>query len=251
VWHGAKRARALTEKHAKTKRVTIYATEKQPDANLWLAKHASTPGGLTFEPVFHGKSLGSMTVPLWGDFSAGNVLAVLGALHDANLTADELRAGFASFAGVRRRMEVRGTPDDVTVVDDFAHHPTAVQVTLAAARTRWPGRKIWALFEPRSATSRRNVFQKEYIDAFLACDCAVIASHERLREIPEDQRFDPVALANDIKKRGGQAHAIADVDGIVDLLARETKAGDVVMVLSNGDFGGLHDKLLKKLERRA
>ncbi len=249
VWHGAERARRLIREGAKTTRVTTYATRKSEGANLWLESFTSGPRGLTFTPVYEGKSLGEMTLPLWGEFSAANVLAVIGALRDAGLTADELRAGFASFAGVRRRLELRAEPGGVAIVDDFAHHPTAVDVTLEAARTRWPGRRIWALFEPRSATSRRNVFQREFVPAFAKADRVIIGSHERLSEIAAAERFDPQQLAHDIMARGVAARFVEDVDAIADIVAAEAKAGDVVMVFSNGAFGGLHEKLIARLSK--
>lgn len=248
VWHGATRARRLIAESGKTKRVTVYATQREADANLWLERYASGPAGLVFEPVWHGKSMGVMTVPLWGDYSAANALAAMAALEDAGLTAEELRRGFASFQGVRRRMEVRGEPGGVVVVDDFAHHPTAVQVTLAGVRTRWPGRRIWAIFEPRSATSRRNIFQEEYVEAFADADWVVIGSHSRLNEIPAAERFDPARLARALQGRGKHAEALAEPADIAALVMREAKKGDVVMVLSNGDFGGLHGMLLKGLQ---
>ncbi|HSI05452.1 MAG: UDP-N-acetylmuramate--L-alanine ligase [Myxococcota bacterium] len=249
VWHGADRARRLIREGAKAKRITTYATRKTEGANLWLESFTSGPQGLTFKPVYDGKALGEMTVPLWGEFSAANVLAVIGALRDASLTPDELRAGFASFAGVRRRLELRAEPGGVAIVDDFAHHPTAVDVTLEAARTRWPRRRIWALFEPRSATSRRNVFQQEFVTAFAKADRVIIASHERLSEIAAGERFDPQQLAYDIMGKGVPARFIESVDTIADTVAAEAKAGDVVMVFSNGAFGGLHEKLIERLSK--
>ena len=248
VWHGADRARRLIGEHGKGQRVTVYATQPQPDADLYLDGYKSTPDGLQFEPILRGKSLGAMQVPLWGDFSAANVLAVVGALQDAQLTPDEMRRGFASFQGVRRRMEVRGEPGGITVVDDFAHHPTAVKLTLEGARTRWPNRRMWAIFEPRSATSRRNVFQNEYVDAFAPADTIVIGNHARLAEIPANIRFDPDMLVQALKQQGKQAYFGADTQAIANLVIREARAGDVIMVLSNGDFGGLHDMLLKGLK---
>lgn len=244
TWHGATRARRLISESAQTKRVTVYSTHKAPGANLWLRHFESGPEGLHFEAETQDGTLGEMRVPLWGEFSAANVLAVLGALKDANLSPAELAAGFASFQGVRRRMEVRGERRGVTIVDDFAHHPTAVEVTLAAARTRWPGRCIWAIFEPRSATSRRNVFQNEYAKAFTQADKVIIASHARLQEIAAEERFDPERLARELTAAGTQAWCVPQVSDIATKLQNETKSGDVVMVLSNGDFGGLHQKLL-------
>jgi UDP-N-acetylmuramate: L-alanyl-gamma-D-glutamyl-meso-diaminopimelate ligase len=251
VWHGATRARRLIAERARTKRVTTYATRPESDANLWLKRYVSGPDGLVFEPMLEGRSLGEMRVGLWGDFSAQNALAVIGALRDAELSPEELATGFASFRGVKRRLEFLGEPAGVTVVDDFAHHPTAVAVTLAAARTRWPGRRLWTLFEPRSATSRRNVFQREYAEAFAGADCVVIGSHERLAEIGAEARFDPALLAKELGERGVAAAAEASPDAIVERVARDAKRGDVVLVFSNGSFGGLHGKLVARLAARA
>ena len=242
VWHGAHRARKLVQGH---KRVTTYATSKQPDANLYMKSYTSGPEGLTFEAIYDGVSLGTMTLPLWGDFSAANALAVIGALKDAGLTPDELRKGFASFKGVRRRLELRAEPRGIAVVDDFGHHPTAVDVTIEGARTRWPGRKLWAVFEPRSATSRRNVFQDDFARAFAKADRVIVSSHERLHEIDSENRFDPEKMARDI---GPKASFIQSADAIADTIASEAKPGDVVIIFSNGAFDGLHEKLLKKLQ---
>ena len=247
VWAGATRARRLIAESARGARVTVYATEFQADADLYLRSFASGPDGLRIEPVLEGKSLGPMRVPLWGVHSAANTLAVIGALRDAHLDASELGEALASFRGVRRRMEVRGELGGVALIDDFAHHPTAVRETVAAARTRWPGRRVWAVFEPRSATTRRNILQDDLAVALAHADCAIIASHARLAEVPEAQRFDPPAVARTICERGRRGFFEPQVDGIVECLARETRPGDVVLILSNGDFGGLHKKLLARL----
>jgi UDP-N-acetylmuramate: L-alanyl-gamma-D-glutamyl-meso-diaminopimelate ligase len=249
VWHGAERARRLIREYATTTKVITYASSKQHDANLYLREWISDPEGLTFYPVYFGRELGKMQVPLWGDFSAQNVLAVIGALLSVGIDVEKIREGLASFQGVRRRLEVRGEVKGITVVDDFAHHPTAVLQTLAAARTRWPKRRLWTLFEPRSATSRRNIFQSEYVEAFLAADKIVIAGHARLNEVPEAERFSPHKLAHDLVGRGCDAESIDDVDAIVERVGLTATAGDVVLVFSNGDFGGLHGKLIARLER--
>lgn len=250
VWEGATRARRLIAEAAPGVRLTVYSTHPQPGADLYLRDLQSGPEGLRIEPVLEGRSLGTMRVPLWGEHSAANTLAVIGALRDAKLDPEELRQGLASFRGVRRRMEVRAEVDGVVLVDDFAHHPTAVRETVAAARTRWPGRRVWAVFEPRSATTRRNVLQDDLAVALAGADCAVIASHPRLSEIPEAQRFDPPAVVRTVRARGREAYFEPEVDGIVELLMTHTRAGDVVLVLSNGDFGGLHRKVMERLESR-
>jgi len=249
VWHGATRARRLIREYAQTTQIITYASSVEQDANLYLKDWSSGPEGLTLYPVYQGRELGKMQVPLWGDFSAQNVLAVIGALLSIGLDVEKIRTGLASFQGVKRRLEVRSEIKGITIVDDFAHHPTAVLQTLAAARTRWPKRCLWALFEPRSATSRRNVFQNDYVQAFLSADKIVIAGHERLREIPEAERFNPEQLAYDLVTQGRQAEAIRDVDDIVERVSQTATAGDVVLVFSNGDFGGLHGKLIARLNK--
>ncbi len=246
VWCGAERALALLDK-ARAREVIRYSERPRKEADLWLEDVASGPDGLSFVPVFRGRALGPMRAPLYGEVGLQNVAAVIGALMAAGLTPPELALGLASFQGVKRRLEVIGEPRGVTVVDDFGHHPTAVRGTLAAARTRWPGRRLWAIFEPRSATSRRNVLQHEYEAAFSDADEVVIASHERLAEIPVSSRFDPFGLAGALCARGGHARAIPLVDDIVATLAEEARAGDVVIVFSNGSFGGLHRALLAAL----
>jgi UDP-N-acetylmuramate: L-alanyl-gamma-D-glutamyl-meso-diaminopimelate ligase len=245
VWHGAERVRKLLDAHGSGCRVSLYATTPQADAQAYMRTYASTPAGLQFEPVIGDTSLGPMQVGLWGDMAAANVLAALLAAREAGLDAAALRRGCRSFAGVKRRLEVRGEVDGVCIVDDFAHHPTAVRLTLQAARTRWPTARLWALFEPRSATSRRNYFQAAYVEAFAGADCVVIGSHARLQEVPAAQRFSPEQLAADLQHRGVAATALAEPVDIAAHLKAQARLGDVVLVLSNGDFGGLHNLLLR------
>ncbi len=250
VWHGAHRARRLVREHCRARHLSTYATTPQDDANVSLRSFTSSPEGLLFEPEMDGVSLGGMQVRLWGELSACNALAALCAVSEAGLSAEALRQGFATFKGVRRRMEVRGEPFGVCVVDDFAHHPTAVRLTLEAARSRWPHRRLVAVFEPRSATSRRNFFQNEYIEAFLLADQVFIGSHVRLAEIAVAERFDPHKLAAQISARGVPAQCMAEPQDLAAALVRIAQPGDVLMILSNGDFGGLHTLVLDGLQRR-
>ena len=248
VWKGAERGMRVVQDEAGSREVVIFDVEPAEGLTLWFATHDTTPHGLLCEPVWKGESLGEMRVPLWGEFNARNVLAAIAALQSTGLSPAQLRSGLASFGGVRRRMEIRGIPGGVTVVDDFAHHPTAVALTLQAARQRWPEQKIWAVFEPRNATSRRNIFQNEYIEALGQADSVVVATHTRLEEIPLEERFSPGIVAGTLRERGVDAHFIPEVPAIVDHLARHTRRGDVVLILSNGGFGGLHVMLLNVLE---
>ena len=146
-------------------------------------------------------------------------------------------------------MEVIGEPGGVAVVDDFGHHPTAVAVTLKAARSRWPGRRLWAVFEPRSATSRRNHFENEYVEAFGGADCVVIGHHPRLQEVTEDQRFSPERVAARVRNGSTEAWGVEGTEAIAEHVAEKTRPEDVVIVFSNGDFGGLHALLLDQLGR--
>lgn len=250
VWDGADNAKDVIEKHRKTNHVIAYAAQPTASAELFAQTHTCDAHGVSLTPVFRGLNLGPMHVPLWGDFSVCNALAVIAALLGLNMPIDAIAAGLASFQGVKRRMEVRGTIAGVTVVDDFAHHPTAVDVTLAAAKMRWPNQRIWALFEPRSATSRRNVFQQAYAQAFQQADEVVIAGHARLQEIEAAHRFEPDTLVRALGARNVSAHYIEQPDAIAAYVAQHAHAGDVVMVLSNGDFGGLHQKLLSLLAKK-
>ena len=157
-----------------------------------------------------------------------------------------LAEGLRSFKGIKRRLETVGVADDVTVLDDFAHHPTAVHETLSALRVGYPGRRIWAVFEPRSASSCRRVFQDDFARAFGQADQVILAAVFR-SSLPEAERLDAVQLVDDLRGRGQQARHIPEIDAIVDTIVREHRPGDVVVLMSNGGFGGIHGKLLTAL----
>ena len=249
IWEGAHRAVALANKYAQCK-VSVYGTNGTDDERVTMTHFETGSEGLVFNPSVDGTPLGEMQTPMWGKHSAQNVLAAVGALWEIGVTAEELRHGFAGFAGVKRRMEVIGKPRDIVVVDDFGHHPTAIRLTLEGAKKRWPNQRIWAFFEPRSATSRRNIFQSEFTEALRLADCVVVGSHPRLQEIPEEERFSPQAVAGDLESDGKLAKAIGDVDKIVEFVVQEGRPNDVLMIFSNGDFGGLHQELLRALRKK-
>ena len=247
VWKGASRALALARAHRGERQLCVYDTEPGQGVDVHLASYETRPEGLVFEPVVNGNSLGHMRTGMWGEFSARNALAALCCLLDRGLSNEQVAKGFSSFGGVKRRMEVLGEPRGVTVVDDFGHHPTAVAVTLAAARKRWPGRRVWAVFEPRSATSRRDHFETQYVDSLGRADCVVVGHHARLGEIPEGERFSPRRVAASIERAGGSAESIDGTEAIVERLVAGARAEDVVIIFSNGDFDGLHGALLARL----
>ena len=185
-----------------------------------------------------------------GEFNVRNALAVVACAKHAGLSNKEIQSAFDTFTGIKRRMEVRGIAGGVTLVDDFGHHPTAIRETLKALRLRFPTHKIWAVFEPRSNTTRRNVFQKELISAFAQADAVVVAQVARLEQVPAAERLDPELLMMELEAAGKQAAYLPDVESIVKHVAERAQGGEVVVVFSNGGFGGIHAKLLERLGQR-
>jgi UDP-N-acetylmuramate: L-alanyl-gamma-D-glutamyl-meso-diaminopimelate ligase len=185
-------------------------------------------------------------LPMTGRHNVANALAVAACARHCGLRDDQIQAGFDTFKGIRRRLEVRGEAGGIAVIDDFAHHPTAIRETLAALRVRYPGRRLWGVFEPRSNTTRRRVFQKELTAALAQADCAVIAAVARANLLADGERLDVDQLVSDIAQAGRRAWHLPGADEIVDLLGSEARPGDVVAVLSNGGFGGIHEKLLQR-----
>src|SRR5262249_32007605 len=167
------------------------------------------------------------------------------------LEFDEIASGLATFEGVRRRQEIRGDAGGVIVVDDFAHHPTAVRATIAAIQARFPGRRLWAAFEPRSNTSRRRIHQAEYVDALARVSHVLLKVPEPHDMVPADQRLDAEQVVAKLRARGVRGRAAADIDELVRVAAEGTRPGDVVLVMSNGAFGGFIDRLLAILRQAA
>jgi UDP-N-acetylmuramate: L-alanyl-gamma-D-glutamyl-meso-diaminopimelate ligase len=187
---------------------------------------------------------------LVGEFNVRNALAVVGCAKHCGLSNKQIQAAFDAFKGVKRRMDVRGVVGGVTVIDDFGHHPTAIAQTLKALRLRHGGQRIWAVFEPRSNTTRRNVFQQELADSFREADAVIVSQIARLELLKPEERLDPALLMRNLQESGKKAAYLTDADAIVAQLKREAAGGDVICVFSNGGFGGLHDKLLAALAAR-
>ena len=182
-----------------------------------------------------------------GELNVRNALAVVACAKHCGLKNHQIQSAFDTFKGIKRRMEVRGIAGGVTVVDDFGHHPTAIRETLRALRIRYPHQKLWAVFEPRSNTTRRNVFQSELADSFAEADEVVISQVARLELLPVEQRLDPQKLIQDLKVSGKPAAYLPDVEAIVSNVTNRAQGGEVVVVFSNGGFGGIHGKLLERL----
>jgi UDP-N-acetylmuramate: L-alanyl-gamma-D-glutamyl-meso-diaminopimelate ligase len=186
-------------------------------------------------------------LPLIGELNVRNALAVAACARHCGLTDTQIQAAFATFQGVQRRMTVRGEVRGIAVVDDFGHHPTAIRETLRALRVKFPGRRLWAIFEPRSNTTRRNIFQDELVDALERADQIVVAEVARLEQLQPNERLNPDKLMQDLRLAGKPAAYLPTVESILDHVAAGAKQGDVVCVFSNGGFGGIHDRLLQRL----
>lgn len=186
-------------------------------------------------------------IPMVGEFNVRNAAMAAAGGRFAGLNPDEIRRAFESFRGIARRQQLRGEVRGVRVVDDFAHHPTAINLAVKALRQRYPDSRLWAIFEPRSNTTRRNVFQMELAEALASADRAVIPAIADPEKFAEEERLDPEKLVRDIIEGGGKAAYFPTVEKIVEHVAMEAEGGDVVAVLSNGGFGGLHDLLLQRL----
>jgi UDP-N-acetylmuramate: L-alanyl-gamma-D-glutamyl-meso-diaminopimelate ligase len=214
----------------------------------WVARtRKATQDGILFD-VFRGNQrFASYSSPLTGTHNLENILGVTAAAAELGLEPGEIGKGLASFPGVKRRQEIRGEERGVVVVDDFAHHPTAVRGTIAALAERYAGHRLWAVFEPRTNTSRRSVFQREYAEAFDMADETIIAAVDHPERAPAGERFSVEQLVEDLLGRGLSARHIPDVPDIVEIVAREARDGDVVLIMSNGAFGGIHERLLEAL----
>ena len=191
------------------------------------------------------------TVPLAGEHNQRNAAAVAMCATELGPTRGQIQRGFDTFMGVKRRMEVRGEEAGVTVLDDFAHHPTAIAETIRAIREKYPQRRLWALFEPRSNTTRRNVFQRELADSLALADGVFISRVDRLQELAENERLNPEAIIERLRGGGKMAEYSANADEIVNHLVPNLHARDVVAVFSNGKFDGIHEKLLTRLRQSA
>ena len=189
------------------------------------------------------------TFPLAGEHNVRNAAAVAVCATELGLSPEQIQQGFSTFRGVKRRMEVRGEAAGVTVIDDFAHHPTAIAETIRALRALYPQRRLWALFEPRSNTTRRNVFQRELTDSLALADGVYISRIHRLQELAEQERLHPETIVERLRACGKIAEYSSGADEIVDRLATNLRNNDVVAVFSNGKFDGIHDKLLTRLRQ--
>jgi UDP-N-acetylmuramate: L-alanyl-gamma-D-glutamyl-meso-diaminopimelate ligase len=220
------------------------------DDARWQARYIDFSGDVTRFTVFKdGNTWGEFETHLIGEFNVRNCLAVIIAADAWGISREKIQEAFRSFKSVKRRMEVRGIERDVTVIDDFAHHPTAVEETLKALRMKYDGQRLVAVFEPRSWSSRLAVFQEPYTKAFNYADYVIIAGVYNTSKASElGKVLDVDELVKDIEMQGKTALSFPDADSIVAHLAPELRAGDVVAIMSNGGFGGIHEKILDRLK---
>jgi UDP-N-acetylmuramate: L-alanyl-gamma-D-glutamyl-meso-diaminopimelate ligase len=218
------------------------------DGADWQAHGLRIEGGSTvFSLRRKGEPSGTFEVPLLGVYNVRNALAAMAVGTAVGISLDTMADGLRAFKGVRRRMQLRGVAKGISVYDDFAHHPTAIAETLAAVRAAYPDRRIWAIFEPRSATSCRKVFQEDFARAFAPADHVVLPAVFR-STLPEDQRLSAERLVEDLNRAGKDARYIPAVSEIVRTVAKEAGDGDLVVIMSNGGFDDIHRKLLAAIE---
>ena len=237
----AKHATCKVERYA-----VIDDAENPPEDVTWWAENLEIgkSGRVAFDVYHKGERFERFESLLVGRHNVDNCVAAIAVCHARGVPVKDIQRGVASFAGVRRRQELRGIAGGVTVLDDYAHHPTAVRETLRALRKRFPKRRLIAVYEPRSATSRRKTFQAEFAEAFAHADEVIVGKMFDPTKIPAADRFDPEKLALDLHRSGTKAAYVAEVDTIVKQLAESAAPGDVVVALSSGSFDGFHDKLL-------
>jgi UDP-N-acetylmuramate: L-alanyl-gamma-D-glutamyl-meso-diaminopimelate ligase len=229
-----------------------YGADSGGERPYWSAVDVEFGTETTCFTVMKGEEeWGRVETPLAGSFNVRNCLAAIAAATAVGADPDGVREGLRTFRSVRRRMELRGEAGGIPVIDDFAHHPTAVRETLQAARQRFGERPLVAIFEPRSYTSQRREFQEGYRQAFGEAATVVLAGLFHPERYTEDSGMNPEELVSSLRSDGKTADYIPDVDEIVETLGRRLTGTEVVVVMSNGGFGGIHEKLLEKLGRRS
>jgi UDP-N-acetylmuramate: L-alanyl-gamma-D-glutamyl-meso-diaminopimelate ligase len=205
---------------------------------------------LCFDILYRKKLFGRMRLNVYGNYNVRNALAMVATLNHLGVSEEKIREGLETFSGVRRRLQLRCHIDGIRIYEDFAHHPTAVRETLQTVRNTFHPDRVWAIYEPRSATSRRNVFQKEMAEALGLADCIAIPDLFKPEKVPENLRLNEDRLIEDLRRMGRAAWNLGDVDGIIQKVCREARSGDLIVILSNGGFGGIYEKLPAALEKR-
>jgi UDP-N-acetylmuramate: L-alanyl-gamma-D-glutamyl-meso-diaminopimelate ligase len=216
--------------------------------NDWAASELAVDGGgMRFHVTHKGKPFGEFVLAASGKHNVLNALAAMAVANGRGIGADVLAKALSSFRSVKRRMDVKGEVRGVLVVDDFAHHPTAVRATIEAAQARWPGRRLWAILEPRSNSMRRKVFEETLPVALALADRVVLAGVFRAGQLGDENRLEPETVAKCVRGLGKSAQVFPSSEAIAEQISAEAESGDVLLVMSNGSFDGLCEKLLSKL----
>jgi UDP-N-acetylmuramate: L-alanyl-gamma-D-glutamyl-meso-diaminopimelate ligase len=216
--------------------------------NDWIASDLVIAGELMrFRAANRGKLFGNFTLASMGRHNVLNAMAALIVAQGRGIGAEDIARALATFRSVKRRMDVKGEIGGVLVVDDFAHHPTAVKATIEAARARWPGRRLWAILEPRSNSMRRKVFQEALPKALALGDRVILGGVFRAQQLGDENRLDPESVAESVRTLGKAARVFPSSEAIAEHLGKEARPGDLFLIMSNGSFDGLCEKLLKKL----
>ena len=222
-----------------------------PRANWRVANLRFEPLRTTWNVLHDGKPWADLEFPLAGEYNVWNATAAAALAAAAGIPKEEIAAALKTFKSVKRRLEVKAHVNGITIIDDFAHHPTAIAGTLKALRARYPSARLWAILEPRSNTLRRRVLQTDLAHSLAEADEVIVAGVFRSEAIPETERLELPALAAEIERNGRRARLSADADAIVQNIAPEMRSGDVVAILSNGGFGGIYEKLPARLRELA
>jgi UDP-N-acetylmuramate: L-alanyl-gamma-D-glutamyl-meso-diaminopimelate ligase len=246
VWGDSEAGEALHHATAKALCPVIrFGFEK---GNDWIASAVKSDGdGMTFTVTQRGQQFSDFRLSASGHHNVLNAMAALIVAHGRGIPIESTRKALETFKSVRRRMDVKGEIAGILVVDDFAHHPTAIRATVQAARLRWPKRNIWAVLEPRSNSMRRKTFQDTLPESLALADRVILGSVHRAGQLNEEMRLDPDTVATTVRALGRDANVLPGADAIVDFLGTEAKPGDLVLIMSNGSFDGLCEKLLKRL----
>jgi UDP-N-acetylmuramate: L-alanyl-gamma-D-glutamyl-meso-diaminopimelate ligase len=222
-----------------------------PESDWRIANLRLEPAHTSWSVLRNGHVWADFQFPLAGEYNVWNATAAAALAAQYGITKEEISAALKTFKSVKRRLEVKAQVNGIMIIDDFAHHPTAIAGTLKALRARYPGARLWAILEPRSNTLRRRVLQSDLVRALGLADEVVVAAVFRSEAVPENERLELPALAAEIEQNGRRVRLLADADAIVDTIGPEMRNGDVVAILSNGGFGGIYEKLPARLRALA
>jgi len=206
-------------------------------------------GGIQFDVLAKRDKFGRFTAPVTGRHMLSNCLGVMATAQILGLTPDEIQTGLANFKGVRRRLQLKHEIRGIKIYDDFAHHPTEVKATIAGLKQRFPEARLWAIFEPRSATSKRRIFEEKFIEAFSEADCVVLAPLFRQDKVPKNERLSVVNVADALQSRNIPSRVLPANHEMVSFLRHHVQTGDIVLFMSNGDFQQIPQKLVDELKQ--